>query len=354
MGFSANHQQRIALSHFALTTLENDSLLFRCVDRRSGKPSMHKFINRIFCNYYDRADASIEMRLAEKRDAYQDLKPKKWPKEADNFINCILEKEKEELTRKMENLLSASCITTSNVISLNNETLKILEKSSDDKHYKNAPSRYIRAILEEYALLDGLMREKLYFRENIEKLENFALNRAVVEITLAGNSRCHRVIPVLIKSDIYKTHLYLAGISNGTGTEEKPVSYRIDHIDSIQCIRPESRLSLTASSLEKAIDQWGIQYLSSAKSCIRILLSQEGIRKYQRYTYQRPSYSSREGDAKDIYVFNITEYQALVYFFKFGADAVVLEPESLRQKFCRLYKSALLKYASSDSESPYT
>ena len=104
---------------------------------------------------------------------------------------------------------------------------------------------------------------------------------------------------------------------------------------------------LATDDLEKAISQRGIQYLTGVKSRIRILLSPEGIRKYQQYTYQRPSYSSIEGDAKNIYVFNISEYQAQVYFFKFGADAVVLEPKSLRQTFCRLYKKALSKYESS-------
>lgn len=347
MSFSVHNQQRIALSRFALTILENDCMLFGCVDRTNSKPSRHKFINRIFCNFYDRADASIEMRLAETRDTYQGLKPKKWTKEADDFLNSVLEKKEEELTQKMEALLSADCVTTSDVISLNKETINILEHSREDIFYPKGPSKYIRAILEEYALLDALMREKMYFRENIEKLEHFAHNRAVVGITLSGRSRFHQVIPVLIRPDVYQTHLYLAGLSRGAGAEGRPVSYRIDHIDSIQCIRPESMFPLATDDLEKAISQRGIQYLTGVKSRIRILLSPEGIRKYQQYTYQRPSYSFIEGDAKNIYVFNISEYQAQVYFFKFGADAVVLEPKSLRQTFCRLYKKALSKYESS-------
>lgn len=342
MGFFGHNQQRIALSHRTATILENDCILFGCMDRQGNKPAMHAFINKIFCSHFDRSDASMEMRLAEKKAYYQRL-DFKHQKEAMHLIDYILKEEKKRLSAKIEELLSATP-STNNAISLNKETLRILEASGEEIFYQNRPSRYIRAVLEEYASFDSLVRQKIFYRKNIEMLESYARNHAVIEIKTGGRTNSHQIIPVFIRPDIYKTHLYLTGIINQTASDTKPVSYRLDRIDSVQYIRPGTVSLAAIASLEEAIRQKGIQYLASDKSHIRVRLSQEGIRKYQQLTYQRPAFSSIEGIQKDIYSFDIPEYQALVYFFKFGADAVILEPESLKQKFGKMYEEALEQY----------
>lgn len=345
MGFLCHSQQRIALSHFASTILENDCILFGCVDKRSGKPSRHAFINRVFCNSYDRSDASIEMRLAEKKEHYRTLSPKSNSEEIERFVNGILKNEKKRLTEKIETLLSTN-YASSSVISLNNDTLGILTASAESVYYPKGPSKYIRAVMEEYASCDQLAREEIFYRRTIEQLEKYARDRAVIEVGLTDKPGRHQVIPAFIRPDIYKTHLYLAGVSISEDIKGESVSYRLDRIESTQYIRSGNLSSLALSDLEKAVDLWGIQYLTGAKSRIRIRLTPGGIKKYQRYTYQRPACSSIEGDAKNIYVFDISEYQAQVYFFKFGADAVVLEPETLRQTFHRMYQKALANYDS--------
>lgn len=345
MGFLCHPQQRIALSHFASTILENDCILFGCVDKHSGKPSKHAFINRVFCNSFDRSDASIGMRLAEKEEYYRNLSHKSNSEEIEHFVNSILKNEKKKLAEKAAVLLSAN-YASSSTISLNNDTIGILAVSTENVYYPKGPSKYIRAVVEEYASCDQLVREEIFYRKTIEKLETYASDSAVIDIRLIDKPRHHQVIPAFIRPDIYKTHLYLAGVSVQENRKGEAVSYRLDRIESIQYIRRGTMSSLSLSNLEKAIDQRGIQYLTGAKSHIRIRLTPGGIRKYQRYTYQRPICSSIEGDAKDIYIFDISEYQAQVYFFKFGADAVVLEPETLRQTFHRMYRRALAGYDS--------
>ena len=42
--------------------------------------------------------------------------------------------------------------------------------------------------------------------------------------------------------------------------------------------------------------------------------------------------------------FKCTEQQAEYYFFKFGADAIIEEPISLRKQFEDKYKLAISKY----------
>ena len=90
----------------------------------------------------------------------------------------------------------------------------------------------------------------------------------------------------------------------------------------------------------------GIQYLLNEADVthMRIRLSPDGIKHYRQWTFQRPMYSGIEGEEKDIYIFDIPYYQAVVYFFKFGGDAVVLEPDSLRERFRRMYEDAVRAY----------
>jgi hypothetical protein len=47
---------------------------------------------------------------------------------------------------------------------------------------------------------------------------------------------------------------------------------------------------------------------------------------------------------KDLYYFSCTPMQARNYFLPFGSAAQVLEPESLRQEFIRIYQEALENY----------
>ncbi len=342
MGFLCNNQQRIALSHLAATVLESDCLLFGCMDKSQSKPSMHAMINRIFQNSFDRSDASIEMRILRQKETYLDLYGKNLSGEVKNFTDRLLKKERRLLTDKIERLLSAAAFVN-RPVSLNNETMKILAASHEDAFYRTHPARYIRAVLEEYASLDSLTRKEIYFRQTIEQLERHARECAVIEIKYVDNPNRYRLIPAFIRPDIYRTHLYLAGFSCQEGACRNPVSCRIDGIETIQYIRPGSP-SPSFRALEKAVKEQGIQYLSGQKSHIRIRLSREGISKYRRLTFQRPPFTSIEGAGKDIYVFDIPEYQAQVYFFKFGRDAVILEPETLKQDFINRYREALAAY----------
>jgi len=46
----------------------------------------------------------------------------------------------------------------------------------------------------------------------------------------------------------------------------------------------------------------------------------------------------------DIYVFKCTIHQAKAYFFKFGSDAEILSPPSLREQFKQEYEKSAALY----------
>ena len=64
---------------------------------------------------------------------------------------------------------------------------------------------------------------------------------------------------------------------------------------------------------------------------------------YSRLDHMRPAFIKEKTNGNE-YVFNCTERQAENYFFKFGEDAEIISPESLRLWFKDMYKSASMIY----------
>lgn len=347
MGFSSNTQQRIAWSQRTDNVIQNDCAIFECLSKGSSMPAYHTFINRIFCNYYQYSDASIEARIHEEREKLKNLQGNDdHSEEWERFTDKILLDRRKELEKKVEEAISKES-SQSRVISLQKETLQILKNSGESEFYtEKHVSRYIRAVIEDYAAADSLSRKRIYYRNIIETLESYIRNGFAIEIQLKNKAQRYKIKPAFISPDKYETHLYLAALSCGDGDKEKVVSYRLDRIDetSIQPLHKSPISPASRNALEEKVNRIGIQYLIEDKVRIRIRLSARGIKKYKQMTFQRPMYSEIEGEEKNVYVFDIPRYQAQVYFFKFGADAVVLEPETLRGEFRKMYRDALKKY----------
>ena len=72
--------------------------------------------------------------------------------------------------------------------------------------------------------------------------------------------------------------------------------------------------------------------------------TQKGKQSYQSRLYSRPE-KIESLSTDDIYVFDCTQQQIFNYFFSFGADAEVISPESLRNRFLNTYENALKSYS---------
>lgn len=66
-----------------------------------------------------------------------------------------------------------------------------------------------------------------------------------------------------------------------------------------------------------------------------------GIRKFKVVTKNRPDLLKKEGD---LYYFDWSELQLEEYFKRFGRDAIVLEPKSLRERLKKYYSLAVKAY----------
>ena len=296
-------KQRVNLSEYAQETIESD-----LVDFEGDKPAFSHAVSKVFLIYnrYAKHDAETVQK-------YTKTKPRVYIKQAPR---------------------------------LQNEVVRIIEKNEEilNRNYDGIVGKYVKSVIEQYAELPYLEREQVYFADIVRLLEAGIRNSERLLIETDEGSFLIR--PYLILSDRLSTYNYLACYSKSAeGNEDDVNVFRISRIERVAGAGEDGTLADHEKDfIKSAIEKRGLPFLRNETKEIIIRLTANGKILYSNLIQNRPIYDSNDGD---IYTFICTESQAKFYFFKFGADAEVIEPESLRRQFAEMYISASGLYTSS-------
>ena len=216
----------------------------------------------------------------------------------------------------------------------------------EDRYYETV-SQYIRALIEEYCDLDFLSREKIYYKKYFEEIENAIALKQQLKIKTKKRKIIH-FNPFAIHTDNLNMYHYLIGINPDIDNQKYSniQTYRISFFKDVRCTKKNAFISREkAKQINQLIIDKGCQFLASPLVDAEVKLTDIGINLYNSQFHLRPSYTSAifEKD-NNILKFCCTEDQLLYYFFKFGSDAIILEPKSLSQKFVTKYEDAIIKY----------
>ena len=96
--------------------------------------------------------------------------------------------------------------------------------------------------------------------------------------------------------------------------------------------------------IDKLIDEKEPQFLASDMIELKVKFTDKGLESFNRHLYMRPMDFEKVDGEENVYLFRCTEFQAIGYFFKFGRDAEILEPQEIREKFIRRYRDAYMRY----------
>lgn len=319
-------KQRVNLSSFARGVVEQDHQVF------GGRKAFSGFLNRIIELFSPMAEASIEAAVEQRR---QSLRGRVEPKVA----AVLLEEYRQELLRKKEAWPQGDSLT----FRLNNRNFEMLYEDRAESSSYEAPSKYLKALLEEYARLSPSDRERVYFSAQIEEVILPAVEAGYpLEVTV--NGRAFTVRPYGVMADAYGAHMYLVGYSCPEGGQEQIASFRISRLEKLRLGKRSDRKRLTREEirlLEKKLQKTGVQYLVGDVQQIRLRLTPTGQREFNQRSYMRPNPDSVSGGE---YTFSCTQLQVRNYFLSFGAEVEILSPESLRQTFADAYRKALQVY----------
>lgn len=340
-----NQQVRLNFSNTAETVIAHDMDILEVSSRST-------FINTILENYYENANASIIRQLSNYEDALASINGYD---NAKLFVNRLIEKKKDELLKIVSTYENIDKSITSNPIRLWDKFANFLRDESlnfEDEIYNSVP-KYCKAIIEEYTRLPFVKRELVFYKNTVNAIELAIRNEYQIFLTSGVKDApdtkpfsCF-MIPYKIMTDPLSSANYLVGysyLSGQTKADKKMCSFRISRLLNVKNETSRSAFLSKANkeALNKAIENKGVMFLlADNNDSIKIRLSPQGINMYKTQIHMRPI----PIDVKeDIYTFNCSILQARNYFFKFGKDAEILEPQYLRDQFKEAFTEAAKLY----------
>lgn len=339
-------RQHLSLSDAAWAVLQDDRQDF------GGGRSWAGILNYVFAEYRDKADASTSVAVERRRAQYEEkLVGVAAPAVRKAVLEALLADYTEELIKKAAKNGATPPDKESFKFRLDRDNYAFREQwldSPDAQYYGGRFSRYLRAVLEEYAAKTVYQREAIYFDPQMRLIRAAAVNGELLRIRLKKGSS-FEVRPYGVLGDRQETYHYLVGLSRPDGTcePEKPYNFRLSNIVKLEVsFRRSGRLTKEErDKIEDRIRAVGVQFLVQQQETICIRLTEDGRQNYGRQLHLRPAARERaevdDGLYRWEYTFYCTEFQAKAYFLKFCGDAKVVAPQSLRDTFAQAYRSGL-------------
>lgn len=340
MGFYFNEDYRIHinLSNYAWNIIHEDMFNF-CRDELTN---ISGFINEIILNYYQDANASLQIRCDEISSNYEELlsetnlNMKVDPSIQYSVVDFVTTSFKTKVIKE----LNAYPKDSHKKIKLRNATAEMLQESQEDSFYDGNAGSYIKGLLEEYVRLPFIKREAIYCKKNFEIINKAIHDRKQLRITTRTGKE-FEAIPFKVMTDRLGIFNYLVAIDS---TSHQPVAYRVSKVK-LKTISKTGKIDKKAESIiNQRLLESDVSFLTKNNIRVVIKLDQYGIQKYNSQLHMRPSYTEILEDGR--YVFNCSEDQIKFYFIKFGSSAVIEEPLALAKSVRNFYRYALNRYQS--------
>lgn len=315
------------------------------------------FFNHVFAKYYAYADASIGQALRKrKQQLVQAVGCEKEKAHLEALLPIFHKQWEDELKKKAKSYPKK----IARKIRLQNENYarlyptegkEIYYLEEELKYYNNRPSEYFKAVLEEFARKSPLEREKIFFRDDINKLEKCIQEKRLIKVETSAGT--FKVRPYKILCDKEQQFHYLTGYSQKIGEKEwNCASFRISRMHGRfkPMLSESGRINKTEEEqIKNRIHSSGVQFLIAEPKEIIIALTKQGEENYKKQIHLRPRAEKISDELDEItgghrYTFYCTEAQARFYFFKFGKDAKVISPPKLQQRFREDYEAAQAIY----------
>lgn len=206
-------------------------------------------------------------------------------------------------------------------------------------------SNYFRNLFFEYCSLEQDDREILLFNNLYQQIMDAIYNKKIIKIKVGG--MYYKFIPYAVAKTKEKLFNYVVGFTLNKHNEKFLASYHLYKIESIIEVNEYVELEdYEINKLDQLIikgPQYKIDYYTSA--CIE--LTKEGQRMWKLLYLNRPNTTKIEDNK---YYFDCSIIQLEQYFVRFGKNAKVIYPNTLKFKLRKFYKEALNSIYSNDEK----
>lgn len=311
-------------------TLENDMKSFEFI-KKDGNINKNKFVNHLLKNYYlvfsleeDKLINRIESQLLTNYSVKLDRQF------AHNIVSLIRRPTYEE---KYYNDFSIQFILTKE----NEKIFKMIEK-----YYlkDRSISQYFREMFISYTSHKQDYREKLLFPDLVDKIETAIKNKKKIIIN-TSDEKTSLIDPFALDQTKEEVYNYLVGVSIKKDGSRCIISRKLFKIYNVISTNEDVSFTEQEKYLLTITMEHGSQFPINKQIDAIIELTKKGEKFYNDFYLNRPKYLKKEGNR---YYFNCSFTQLEFYFFKFGSEAKVIAPISLKNKFSKKYFDALDNY----------
>ena len=197
-------------------------------------------------------------------------------------------------------------------------------------------SGYFRNLFASYCSLPQDRREEIIFKEKFETVRRAIEENRMIYFTTSKSAERHEAAPYAIGRSQEELFNYLICYYNG-----QPFSFRMTRLQNVRLLNKAAIIpEETAVLLEKMRSAPQFAYNRTAEICV--MLNERGQKLFNRIYSYRPKPTNI---IKGLYYFDCSEEQIYQYFFRFGASARVIYPESLRLQMQKAYANAAETYS---------
>lgn len=214
----------------------------------------------------------------------------------------------------------------------------------DDSHLP----RYIAQLFISYCENPISERERIVFKDKYDLLIECCNKKTPVFISTGNQSTSgHTILPydiVIGKEELF--NFLLCQEINPKTSKPEARAYRMNRINAVSRSRELLVLDKTVAQYLKKMRLYGAQYEINDDEEICVRLTEAGWRLYNTGIYfGKPVLDSYKIEGENYFlIFSCSKNQVELYFRRFGKEAEVLYPNSLRQRLIQFYQSALTVY----------
>lgn len=340
------HKLRISLSERAALTMANDMDVFG-IDKKTT------FLNQVFSNYRDDAKASISLYLEHRKEELSQMLrgTELNSKDKISVIDHLLQAEQKELINQANQyfkLPKASKKENNYHINKNN-FLYLTEDCNEEEYYNYQAGKYVRAVFEEYCSLPFIKRERIFRKDLYDIVEQACKEHRLLKVDAIRNNvkLIIYVYPYKIISDPLDTQSYLVcytRLKDEDESSKRIASFNMARMNLPKMLKAKAVLSKgEIDEIHNRLATESPAYFLGNSTTIKVRLTEKGIASYNARLYSRPE-KIDSLSSSNVYVFDCTPMQAYNYFFPFGDQCEILEPEFLRVRFQETMQKTLSLY----------
>lgn len=322
------------------TILDKDASMFEILKKDGKTINRNRFLSKLILGYYNAFITECQNTKDNVADELlkQGVERKESDRISENIVNNVFLPAVP--TRKGKNPSKLSLKPTK-------ETEELILYIMGNLSSNDFISQYFCRLFMSYCKKPFYEREQIIFKDNYELLSAVCEKNTPITFSTIWNPKyIHIVIPyrLAVGRDELFNYLLCSEINSETGREEAR-SYRLNRISKINYCRVNNHISEETLRYLKRMLRFGPQYMinDDEESCVK--LTDQGIRNFGRIYFGRPIVDRiEERPDGHYYFFKGSKDQVFLYFRRFGADAEIMSPTTLRDRMENFYMKAYEKY----------